>query len=106
MAWIWRYHGADGNIPTEEELPNESFTSQGDAESWLGENWQEPSEGGVTTVVRWEHDRGIYTMSLQPVECARYGVTTSLFGHSVTLSATRHTSRPRHMLAGAACGHR
>lgn len=68
MAWIWRYHGADGNIPTEEELPNESFTAQGDAESWLGENWQELSEGGVSTVVLWEDDREIYTMSLEPVE--------------------------------------
>lgn len=68
MAWIWRYYGADGSIPAEEDLPNESFTSQGDAESWLGENWRELSEGGVSKVVLLEEEREVYTMSLEPVE--------------------------------------
>ena len=68
MAWIWRYYGADGKAPAGEVLPNESFTSQGDAESWLGENWRELSEGGVRTVALQEEDREVYTMSLEPVE--------------------------------------
>lgn len=68
MAWNWRYRGADGSTPVGEDLPNESFTSQGDAESWLGENWQELSEGGVSTVVLQEDGREVYTMSLEPVE--------------------------------------
>ena len=64
MAWAWRYHEGDGAQLRAEELPNESFTSRGDAESWLGENWEELTEGGVGTVVLLEEDREVYTMPL------------------------------------------
>mgnify|MGYP001259419494 CR=1 FL=1 len=64
MAWTWRYHGEDG-APTEAaEPPAESFTSRGDAESWLGENWAELAETGVATVTLVEGDREVYTMPL------------------------------------------
>lgn len=66
MAWTWRYHEADGAQLRAEGLPTESFTSRGDAESWLGENWEELAEGGVGTVALLEEGREVYTMSLSP----------------------------------------
>lgn len=68
MAWTWRYYEADGADPMGEGLPSESFTSRGDAESWLGENWQELAEGGVGRVSLLEEDREVYAMALEPVE--------------------------------------
>ena len=41
MAWRWRYQRSDGAIavaPDAGEPP--SFSSQSDAESWIGEEWQ------------------------------------------------------------------
>jgi hypothetical protein len=64
MAWTWRYHEADGAQTKAEELPAESFTSRGDAESWLGENWAELAEGGVGDVALLEEGREVYTMPL------------------------------------------
>jgi hypothetical protein len=45
LSWTWRYEPA-GVAATE---PGE-FSSQSDAESWLGEFWRELSEAGVTAV--------------------------------------------------------
>lgn len=68
MAWIWQYHGAEGAGPVEGGLPSESFTSRGDAESWLGENWQELAQGGVVRVTLLEDGTEAYTMSLEPAD--------------------------------------
>ncbi len=40
MPWTWRYEKADGTLITTDELQEAIFISQGDAESWLGENWR------------------------------------------------------------------
>ncbi|MBR8744406.1 hypothetical protein [Nocardiopsis sp. MG754419] len=64
MAWTWRYLGADGTPVEATDLPAESFTSRGDAESWLGENWSDLAEAGVGTVALWEADREVYAMPL------------------------------------------
>lgn len=64
MTWTWRYHEADGARAKAEDLPTESFTSRGDAESWLGENWAELAEGGVGSVALLEEEREVYTMPL------------------------------------------
>jgi hypothetical protein len=66
MAWTWRYLDADGGDKADEGLPSESFTSRGDAESWMGENWQELAEGGVVKVALSEDGKETYTMSLEP----------------------------------------
>lgn len=66
MAWTWRYLDADGADKAQAGLPAESFTSRGDAESWMGENWQELAEGGVVRVVLAEDGEETYTMSLEP----------------------------------------
>jgi hypothetical protein len=63
MAWSWRYEGADGSGV---DGPVESFGSQADAESWLGQVWRKLAEAGVATVVLVEGDRIEYRMSLSP----------------------------------------
>ncbi|MGC4805663.1 hypothetical protein [Micromonospora sp. DT233] len=63
MAWSWRYEDANGEAV---EGPTETFGSQADAESWIGQTWRELAASGVTTVVLVEDDRVDYRMSLQP----------------------------------------
>jgi hypothetical protein len=38
----------------------EEFTTQGDAESWLGEVWKELVKGGADQVVLYEGDTRVY----------------------------------------------
>ncbi|GIH28827.1 hypothetical protein Aph01nite_71370 [Acrocarpospora phusangensis] len=67
MTWRWRYENANGGEVTDRPLPREVFTSQADAESWLGEVWRELLESGVEQVSLLEDDRPEYTgMSLRP----------------------------------------
>ncbi|QSB13541.1 hypothetical protein JQS43_18380 [Natronosporangium hydrolyticum] len=61
MAWSWRYEAADGTTVTG---PAETFGSQADAESWLGQTWRQLAEQGVNTVVLLEGERVEYRMSL------------------------------------------
>ncbi|BCJ61057.1 hypothetical protein [Micromonospora endophytica] len=63
MAWSWRYEGANGEPA---EGPAESFGSQADAESWIGQTWRELATSGVTSVALVEDDRVEYRMSLLP----------------------------------------
>ena len=68
MAWTWRFEKADGTeVPTPVEP--EEFTTQGDAESWLGEVWRTLLEGGVEQVTLFEDGTEIYgPMSLHGAE--------------------------------------
>ncbi|OLT28255.1 hypothetical protein BJF83_15795 [Nocardiopsis sp. CNR-923] len=68
MAWTWRYIGADGATPPDGDLPAEAFTSRGDAESWLGENWRALAEDGVGRVALMDGDREVYAMALATAE--------------------------------------
>ncbi|MEV6731794.1 MULTISPECIES: hypothetical protein [unclassified Streptomyces] len=65
MAWTWRFEKADGT-ETSPAVEPEEFTTQGDAESWIGEVWKELLEGG-TEQVKLSDDNGteLYTMSLR-----------------------------------------
>ncbi|MER7166030.1 hypothetical protein [Micromonospora sp. NPDC000207] len=63
MTWSWRYEGTDGATV---DGPAESFPSQADAESWIGQTWRELAASGVTTVTLLEEDRAEYRMSLLP----------------------------------------
>lgn len=63
MVWSWRYEGADGKAVAG---PNETFGSQADAESWIGQTWRKLAEDGVTTVVLRDGERVEYRMSLLP----------------------------------------
>ncbi len=65
MPWSWRYEGVDGQPVTG---PTETFSSQADAESWIGQEWRALAESGVAKVVLVEDDRVEYPMSLLPAE--------------------------------------
>jgi hypothetical protein len=62
-VWRWRLHDARG-----ERLPDEltgapngpRFTSQSDAETWLGESWRDLADAGVDSVTLLEGDREVY----------------------------------------------
>ncbi|MCB5167143.1 hypothetical protein LG634_20155 [Streptomyces bambusae] len=65
MAWTWRFETADG-AETSPAVEPEEFSTQGDAESWIGEVWRELLDGGVEQV-KLSDDAGaeIYSMSLR-----------------------------------------
>ena len=67
MPWTWRYEKADGAVVAAEGLQEAIFASQGDAESWLGENWRALLKAGVDQVTLLDDDRTEYgPMSLHP----------------------------------------
>lgn len=67
MPWSWRYEKADGAVVSGAGLQDAIFASQGDAESWLGENWRALLEAGVDQVTLLDDDRREYgPMSLHP----------------------------------------
>ncbi|GHE29602.1 hypothetical protein QWL27_17080 [Streptomyces thermocarboxydus] len=67
-AWTWRFEKADGT-QVEPAVAPEEFTTQGDAESWIGENWKALLEGGADQVRLLEDDTEIYgPMSLHADE--------------------------------------
>lgn len=67
MAWTWRFLGEDGEAL--DAQPSPDFPAQADAESWLGEEWPELAEVGVSAVTLLEGDREVYgPMSLKPAD--------------------------------------
>ena len=67
MTWRWHYEKADGTEVVVRGLPAETFGSQGDAETWLGEHWRTLLDTGVDQVSLMEDDRREYgPMSLHP----------------------------------------
>lgn len=64
MPWSWRLQKGDGGPATVPGLPEETFTTQADAESWLGLNWRELREAGVEQVALLEDGAVVYPMSL------------------------------------------
>ncbi|GAA2725135.1 MULTISPECIES: hypothetical protein [Streptomyces] len=59
MAWTWRFEKTDGT-KTAPGVEPEEFTTQGDAESWLGEHWRALLEGGADQVRLFEDDTEVY----------------------------------------------
>ncbi|MCX4551555.1 hypothetical protein OG204_09095 [Streptomyces sp. NBC_01387] len=75
MAWTWRFEKSDGT-ETQPSVVPEEFTTQGDAESWIGEAWKELAEGGADQVRLFEDTTEIYgPMSLHPEEAAEQADT-------------------------------
>jgi hypothetical protein len=67
MSWTWQLEKADGTVISSRGLPRESFSSQGDAENWVGENWRALLEAGVDQVSLLEEGRPQYgPMTLHP----------------------------------------
>ena len=65
MPLSWRYENVDGQPVAG---PAETFSSQADAESWLGQAWRELAAAGIAKVSLVEDDRVDYQMSLLPAE--------------------------------------
>ncbi|MEU9852863.1 hypothetical protein [Streptomyces sp. NPDC047974] len=59
MAWTWRFEKSDGTEVTPVVTP-EDFTTQGDAESWLGEHWRDLLAGGADQATLSEDTVRIY----------------------------------------------
>jgi hypothetical protein len=67
MVWSWRFEKTDGSDVTVTELPQETFTNQADAETWLGENWRDLLAAGVDQVTLLDDGGVAYgPMSLHP----------------------------------------
>ncbi|GAA1193726.1 hypothetical protein F4556_005443 [Kitasatospora gansuensis] len=64
MVWTWRYEKADGTL-VQQPGEQEEFPGQGDAESWIGEEWKDLLAKGIEQVVLLDDGKVIYTMSLQ-----------------------------------------
>ncbi len=70
-VWTWRYADTEGRASTADvrgaasESPR--FSSQADAESWVGEFWRDLLSGGVDAVTLEVDGRAVYgPMSLHP----------------------------------------
>ena len=71
MSWTWRYERSDGSPVNFEQSSkrsaDESFPSQSDAETWIGEVWKDLLDDGVDQVTLLEDARVVYgPMSLHP----------------------------------------
>ncbi|MEV5959393.1 hypothetical protein AB0M11_37605 [Streptomyces sp. NPDC051987] len=67
-AWTWRFEKADGT-EVQPAVEPEVFTTQGDAESWIGEQWKALLAGGADQVRLYEDATEIYgPMSLHADE--------------------------------------
>jgi hypothetical protein len=60
MPWTWRYETANGAEVSATGVQEAVFASQGDAESWLGENWRELADSGVEQVSLLDDERTEY----------------------------------------------
>jgi hypothetical protein len=62
MSWNWRLEDPAGAavdpVSVGVEVPDSE--NQGDAESWLGENWRELLDRGVATVTLFHGDAEVY----------------------------------------------
>jgi hypothetical protein len=63
MTWTWRCEDATGATVGGSE---ETFASQSDAESWLGQHWRDLVAAGASTATLVDDDRIEYRMSLAP----------------------------------------
>ena len=61
MAWVWRYTRIAPSGDGEEPRPHvESFPTQSDAETWLGEQWRDLRSEGVVSATLLDGDRVVY----------------------------------------------
>lgn len=61
--WGWRLEDSSGaEVDARNSAPGGSprFSSQADAESWLGETWRDLLDDGVDQVILLEGDREVY----------------------------------------------
>jgi hypothetical protein len=73
MTFHWRmtppnaYRAPDTASPEDVAVADPaSFSTQGDAETWLGEHWRSMASAGVTAVTLVDGTKPLYDMSLEP----------------------------------------
>ncbi len=60
-AWTWSYQDSAGaDVAGRPELVTTGFPTQSDAESWLGEQWRELADAGVSSVTLHEDGAVVY----------------------------------------------
>jgi hypothetical protein len=66
MSWYWRLEDPSGATvdPASIGVEVPPADSQGDAESWLGENWRELLDSGVATATLMDGETQVYRMGL------------------------------------------
>jgi hypothetical protein len=62
VSFLWRLEPGDTGVAI--ESTERTFSSQSDAESWIGENWRRLADAGVESVELLEDVTLLYTMSL------------------------------------------
>jgi hypothetical protein len=61
MTWSWIFSAPDGSpIAPAGVADEQSFPSQSDAETWLGEEWRDLAAAGVSSVTLREAEREVY----------------------------------------------
>jgi len=66
LSWWWRLEDSAGQEVAVDDVTTQEFPSQSDAESWVGEIWEDLLEGGAEAVTLFEGDRLVYgPMSLR-----------------------------------------
>lgn len=59
--WVWRLENSAGaEVEVGDELADQRFANQADAESWVGETWSDLAAEGVDAVTLFENDRQVY----------------------------------------------
>jgi hypothetical protein len=59
MSWTWKVETSDGT-PVELGFEAPEFSSQSDAESWLGEVWRELVDASAGQVTLLDDDHVVY----------------------------------------------
>jgi hypothetical protein len=66
VGWGWRFEDASGQQVEAAGVASESFPTQADAETWIGETWRDLLAAGVEQVTLFEDGREVYgPMSLR-----------------------------------------
>lgn len=71
MSWAWIFLKADGSLAEQNSVAGRQiqFTSQSDAETWIGEAWRELAAADVEAVTLEEDGNFVYgPMSLDPTD--------------------------------------
>jgi hypothetical protein len=66
VGWGWRFEDVSGQMVEPDGVVVESFPTQADAETWIGETWRDLLAAGVEQVTLFEDGREVYgPMSLR-----------------------------------------
>ncbi len=58
--WTWTYADAGGAPVTGEPVTETAFPTQGDAETWFSETWEELADAGVASVTLLRDGEAVY----------------------------------------------